>query len=116
MISKKSPKRYNNFQKRKNTPGAIASQRYLSFRIDSSLFSMQSLLTRLKSQRLPVVQCRLHSKVILPRAVIYYTLSSDASLGCLRSQKITQVLAQLSKHFSKTLLGVGEDTGNEVVE
>ena len=56
---------------------------FLSFIIDSILFPIQSLTTRLNSQRLPVTQYRLNSKVIVPVVINYYTLSSDASLGCL---------------------------------
>ena len=49
---------------------------------------IQSLITRLNSQRLPVTQHRLHSKVILiPLVINYYTLSRDANLGCLWKNK-----------------------------
>ena len=56
---------------------------FLSFIIGSILFPIQSLITRLNSQRLPVTQYRLNSKVVVPLVINYYTLSSDASLGCL---------------------------------
>ena len=65
---------------------------FLSFIIDSILFPIQSLITRLNSQRLPVTQYRLNSKVIVPVVINYYTLSSDASLGCLWFKVITVVL------------------------
>ena len=56
---------------------------FLGFIIDDILFPRQSLITRLNSQRLPVTQYRLHSKVIFPPVINYYTLFSDANLGCL---------------------------------
>ena len=56
---------------------------FLSFIIDSILFPIQSITTRLNSQRLPVTQYRLNSQVIVPVVINYYTLSNDASLGCL---------------------------------
>ena len=52
---------------------------FLGFIIDGILFPIQSLLTRLNSQRLPVTQYRLHSKVIFLLVNNYYTLSSDAN-------------------------------------
>ena len=56
---------------------------FLGFIIDGILFPIQSLITRSNSQRLPVTQYRLHSKVIFPLVINYYTLSGDANLGCL---------------------------------
>ena len=61
----------------------VKIERFLGFIIDGILFPIQSLITRLNSQRLPVTQHRLHSKVIFPLVINYYTLSSDADLGCL---------------------------------
>ena len=61
---------------------------FLGFIIDRFLFPIQSLITRLNSQRLPVTQYRLHSKVVFPLVINYYTLSSDANLGCLWKDKL----------------------------
>ena len=55
----------------------------VSVRIDGILFPTQSLITRLNFQWLHVTQYRLHSKVTVPLVINYYTLSSDANLGCL---------------------------------
>ena len=56
----------------------------------------------LNSQRLPVTQHRLHSKVIFPLVINYYTLSSDANLGCLwLKQQFDDLTEHNSKYYSE---------------
>ena len=52
---------------------------FLSVKIVGILFPIQSLIMCSNSQRLPVTQYRLHSKVIVSLVINYHTLSSDAA-------------------------------------
>ena len=56
---------------------------FLSVKIVGILFPIQSLIMRSNSQRLPVTQYRLHSKVIVSLVINYHTLFSDANLAVL---------------------------------
>ena len=58
---------------------SFPSSYLLSVKIVGILFPIQSLIMRSNSQRLPVTQYRLHSKVIVSLVINYHTLSSDAA-------------------------------------